>query len=83
MINIDAYLFMAFSDLTCHPEGTGIDICKFKACRISSPIFGLTLSFLSNRQLQMVPEGKSSQEHPVNAGVPQGSILILHFSTIH
>ena len=32
-------------------------------------------SFLSNRQLQVVLDGKSSQEYPVNAGVPQGSIL--------
>ena len=23
----------------------------------------------------MVPDGKSSQEYPINAGVPQGSIL--------
>ena len=27
------------------------------------------------RQLWVVLDGKSSQEHPVNAGVPQGSIL--------
>ena len=32
-------------------------------------------SFLSNRQLQVALDGKSSQEDPVNAGVPQGSIL--------
>ena len=28
----------------------------------------------------MVLYGKSSQEYPVNAGVPQVSILVLHFS---
>ena len=28
-----------------------------------------------NRQLRLVLDGKSSQEYPVNAGVPQGSIL--------
>ena len=42
---------------------------------ISGQIFGLILSFLSNRQLQVVLDGKSSEEYPVNAGVPQGSIL--------
>ena len=30
---------------------------------------------LSNRQLRVVVVGKSSQEYPVTAGVPQGSIL--------
>ena len=30
---------------------------------------------LSNRQLRLVLDGISSQEYPVNAGVPQGSIL--------
>ena len=35
----------------------------------------LIFSFFSNRQLQVVLDRKSSQEHPVNAGVPQGSIL--------
>ena len=30
---------------------------------------------LSNRQLRVVLDGKSSQEYPVNAGVPLGSIL--------
>ena len=42
---------------------------------ISGQIFGLISSFLSNRWLQVVLEGKSSQEYPVNAGVLQGSIL--------
>ena len=41
----------------------------------SDQIFGLISSFLSNRRLRVVLDGKSSQEYPVNAGVPQGSIL--------
>ena len=48
---------------------------KLKSYGISGWIFGLISSFLSNRQLQVVLDGKSSQEYPVNAGVPQGSIL--------
>ena len=35
----------------------------------------LFLLFLSNRQLRVVLYRKSSQEYPVNAGVPQDSIL--------
>ena len=48
---------------------------KLRSCGNSGQIFGLVSSFLSNRQLQVVLDGKSSQEYPVNAGVPQGSIL--------
>ena len=48
---------------------------KLKSYGISDPIFGLISSFLSNRRLRVVLDGKSSQEYPVNAGVPQGSIL--------
>ena len=48
---------------------------KLKSYEISGQIFGLISSFLSNRQLQVVLDGKSSQEYPANAGVPQGSIL--------
>ena len=48
---------------------------KLKSYGISGQIFGLISSFLSNRQLQVVLDGKSSQEYPVNAGVPQGFIL--------
>ena len=48
---------------------------KLKSFGISGQIFGLISSFLSNRLLQLVLDGKSSQEYPVNVGVPQGSIL--------
>ena len=48
---------------------------KFKSYGNSGQIFGLISSFLSNRQFQVVLDGKSLQEYPVNAGVPQGSIL--------
>ena len=47
---------------------------KLKTYGISGHIFGL-ISFLSNRRLQVVLDGKSSQEYPVNVGVPQGSIF--------
>ena len=41
----------------------------------SGQIFGLTSSFLSKWLLPVVLDSKSSQEYPVNAGVPQGSII--------
>ena len=48
---------------------------KLKSYGISGEIFGLISSFLSNRRLRVVLDGKSSQEYPVNAGVLQRSIL--------
>ena len=48
---------------------------KLKSYGISGQIFSLISSFLSNRRLRVVLDGKSSQEYPVNAGVPQGPIL--------
>ena len=48
---------------------------KLKSYGISGQIFSLISSFLSNRQLRVVLDGKFSQEYPVYAGVPQGSIL--------
>ena len=48
---------------------------KLRFYGISSQVFGLISSFLSYRQLRVVLDGKSPQEYPVNAGVPQGSIL--------
>ena len=47
---------------------------KLKSYGISGQIFGL-ISFLSNTRLRVVLDGKSSQEYPVNAGVPQACIL--------
>ena len=48
---------------------------KLRSYGISGQIFSLISSFLSNRRLRVVLDGKSSQEYPVNVGVPQGSIL--------
>ena len=48
---------------------------KLKSYGISGQIFGLVSSFLSNRRLRVVLDGKSSEEYPVNAGVPQSSII--------
>ena len=42
---------------------------KLKPYGISGQIFGFISSFLSNRRLQVVLDGKSLQEYPVNAGV--------------
>ena len=48
---------------------------KLNLYGVSGQIFSLTSSFLSNSLLQVVRDGKSSQEYAVNAGVSQGSIL--------
>ena len=48
---------------------------KLKSYGTSGHIFSLISSFLSNRQLRVVLDGKSSQEYPANADVSQGSIL--------
>ena len=48
---------------------------RLKSHGISGIILGLTSSLISNRQLQVVLDGKSSQEYPVNARVPHCSIL--------
>ena len=48
---------------------------KLMSYGISGQIFGLMSSFLSNRWLQVVLHGRSKQEYPVKAAVPQGAIL--------
>ena len=50
---------------------------KLKSYGISGQIFGLISSFLSNRRLRVVLDGKYSQEYPVNAGVILGPTLSL------
>ena len=47
---------------------------KLTSYGISGQIFGLISAFLSNRQLQVILDGKSSQEYPINAGICQGFI---------
>ena len=56
---------------------------RLKSYGISGQIFDLISSFLSNRQHRVVLDGKSSQEYPVIADVPQGSIFgpTLFYST--
>ena len=49
---------------------------KLKSYGISGQIFDLISSFLSNRWLGVVLDGNSLQEYSVNAGVPEGSILV-------
>ena len=43
---------------------------KLKSYGISGKIFGLISSFLNNRRLWTVLDGKSPQEYTVNAGFP-------------
>ena len=58
-------------DRVCHAG----HLHKLRSYGILGQIFGLISSFLSNRRSRVLLDGKSSQEYPVNAGVPQGSIL--------
>ena len=55
---------------------------KLKSYGISCQIFGLS-SFLSNRWLRVVLDGKGSEEYLVNAEVPQGYILGLTFFLLY
>ena len=48
---------------------------KLKSYGISGQMFGFISSFVSNRQLRVLLDRKSSQKYPVNTGVPQGSIF--------
>ena len=57
-------------NMVCH-----VAILKCKFYGISGQIFGLIPPFLSNRQLPVVLDGKSSYEYWVNTGVCRGSIL--------
>ena len=55
---------------------TNLGLMEFQVRHLSYFLSLLLIpSFLSNRWLRVVLNGKSSQEYPVNAGVPQGYIL--------
>ena len=70
LLELRHLIYPRFFDRVWH---TGL-LHERKSYGISGQIFGLISSFLSNRRLQVVLDGKSSQEYPVNVGVPQGSI---------
>ena len=53
---------------------------KLKSYGISGQIFGLISSFLSNRWLRLVLDGKSSQEYLVMLEFFKGTFLVLHLS---
>ena len=48
---------------------------KLKSYGTSGQTFDLISSFLSNKRLRVVMDGNSSQQYPVNARIPEGSIL--------
>ena len=48
---------------------------KVNSCGISGSVFDLILSFLSNRRVAGVLDGKSPQEYAANACIFQGSVL--------
>ena len=50
---------------------------KRKSYGVSGQISGLISSFLNNRRLRLVVDGKILQEHSVNAGVPQTALIML------
>ena len=56
---------------------------KVKSYGNPGEILRLIFSFLNNRWLWVVLDGKSSQEYPVHAEVPQGSILCPSFFLLY
>ena len=48
---------------------------KLQAYGVSGKVLAIIKSFLSDRSIKVVLGGYSSEEHSINAGVPQGSVL--------
>ena len=48
---------------------------KVSCYGITGKTFSVVKSFLTSRSLKVVVNGQSSDAHPINAGVPQGSLL--------
>ena len=59
----------------CHAGFLCHDGLVHKTYGISGQIFGLISSFLSNKRLRVVHDGKPLQEYPVDAGVCEVFIL--------
>ena len=55
---------------------------KLNSYGISGQFFGLISFFLDDVGLLVALNGKSSKEYPVNAEVPKGSFVVLHFSYV-
>ena len=55
---------------------------KLRSYGISCKIFGIISSFLSNRCLWVVLDGKSSQEYPVNAEVLGPALFLLYINNL-
>ena len=81
-----SYRIAGASNRSWSTRAVALDIFKafdrvWHAGRLHKPkSSGLITSFLSNRQVQVVLDGKSSQGYPVNARVPRGRLLVLPFS---
>ena len=60
MINVDAYLFLAFSNLTCHLQDTGIG---FSRCTAPP----------DSKETKI---GSSNQEVSLSAGITTGIVLV-------
>ena len=55
---------------------------KLKSYGISGEIFGVISSFLCNRRLRVVLDGKSSQKYPVNVGVLGPTLSLLYINDL-
>ena len=55
---------------------------KLKSYGISGQIFILISSFLSNRRLRVVLDGKSSQEYPVNGSILGPTLFLLYINDL-
>ena len=79
-------LWLAKGSYPCHFMKTLLycpqHFMKIALHGISSQIFGLVSSFLSNRWLQVVLDGRSSQEYPGNAGIPPFLVLLFSYCTL-
>ena len=76
LVTVVSDIFARAFNRSVATRAEALDISKaFDKVWHAGLLYKLISSFLSNKQLRVVLDGKSSQEYPDNAGVPQGSIL--------